>query len=851
MKVPLRWLNDYVDVKDIPIEVLARRLTLAGLEVEEIEFIGLEPPPGEKHEFKISGLAWDREKIVVGEILEVMPHPNADRLVLCRLNDGEQEHTVLTGAPNLFEYKGKGPLDPPLKSPYAKEGATIYDGHQEGFVETTLKRTKIRGVESYSMICSEKELGISEEHEGILLLASDAPTGMPLADYMGDAVLDVAITPNNARNANIYGVARETAAIFERELRPADYSFLAEGEPIEGRVSLQIEEPELNPRFVLGLIENVEIKPSPKWLQRRLMMIGQRPINNIVDVTNYVMFDIGQPLHAFDYDELVARAGGEAPTIITRTAEPGETLVTLDGEKRELEEYTVLVCDTAGSHSIAGIMGGLDTEVTEKTTTVLLEGANWNYINIRKSLSYLRMHSEASYRFSRGVHPAMAERGVRMGLELMRKTSGGVVSKGLVDAYPLKPEPVVVQVTPQDARRWLGIEIGAEEIAEILRRLEFDCKVEGETVTAVTPDHRLDIDTDPINSKANLMEEVARIYGYDKIPETRMQDVLPVQRNTPMLDFEENIRDLLVRLGMQEIMSYRMTSPEREARRLPPDVDAGEIERVTVINPIAVDRYTMRTSIMSSLLEGIETNARVRERIALFEIGSVFLASEEEEGDGIRLPSEQPRLGMAVTGVRDQSGWQKQEKQAYDFFDMKGIVEGLLEGLHLTGVEFVEYRYPIFHPGKCAAIKVGEMQVGVMGELHPVSHSHYDFGEHPILGAFFYLDKLFEVTPVRHEVEPVSVYPPVLEDIALIVDESIPAGEVAFLIDQTGGKTVTDVRLFDVYRGEQLGEGKKSLAYSLTYQAEDRTLTDDEVAKLRNKIVKRLERELGAKLRDQ
>jgi phenylalanyl-tRNA synthetase beta chain len=318
MKVPLSWLNDYVDVKDLSIEELAHKLTLAGLEVEQIDFIGLPLPAGERHDFKLSGLAWDKETIVVGEILEVMPHPNADRLVLCRLNDGQQEHVVLTGAPNLFEFKGKGPLEPSLKSPYAKEGATIYDGHQEGFVLTTLKRTKIRGVESYSMICSEKELGISDEHEGIMFLPQDAPTGMPLADYMGDAVLDIAITPNIARNANIFGVARETAAIFKRPLRQPDYTFLAEGEAIDGQVKIEINNPEMNPRFVLGLIRNVEIKASPRWLQHRLKLIGQRPINNIVDVTNYVMFDIGQPLHAFDYDELVSRAGGNPPTIITR-----------------------------------------------------------------------------------------------------------------------------------------------------------------------------------------------------------------------------------------------------------------------------------------------------------------------------------------------------------------------------------------------------------------------------------------------------------------------------------------------------------------------------------------------------
>ena len=846
MKVPLSWLNDYVNVKDIPIEELARKLTLAGLEVEQIDFIGLQSPPGERHDYKVSGLAWDRDKIVVGEILEVMPHPNADRLVLCRLNDGQQEHVVLTGAPNLFEYKGKGPLNPTLKSPYAKEGATIYDGHQDGFVLTTLKRTKIRGVDSYSMICSEKELGLSEEHEGIMLLSQEAPVGMPLADYMGDAVLDIAITPNIARNANIYGVARETAAIFQRELRNPDYSFLAEGEPIEGQVSIEINDPEMNPRFVLGLIRNVEIKPSPRWVQRRLILIGQRPINNIVDVTNYVMFDIGQPLHAFDYDMLVSRAGGKAPTIITRTAHPGETIVTLDGEERQLEEFTTLVCDTAGSHSIAGIMGGLETEVTENTTNVLLEGANWNYINIRKSLGYLRMHSEASYRFSRGVHPAMAERGVRLGLELMRQFSGGVVSQGLVDAYPLKAEDVVVKVTPQDVRRWLGIDLAAAEIAKLLERLDFSCEVSQQTVLATVPDHRLDIEPDPINGKADLMEEIARIYGYDNIPESRMADMLPVQRNTPWLDFEESLRDLLVREGLQETMAYSLTSPEREARRLPPDLEDDHKPYVTVINPIAVDRYVMRKSIMSSILETVESNAKIRDRIAIFEIGTVFLASEE----GV-LPEEQPRLGIAMTGPRYLPAWQGASEQVFDFYDLKGVVESMLKGLHLSEVSYESHRYPIFHPGKCASIKVAGKLVGVLGELHPVVHSQYAFSDNPILGAFFYLDKLFECVPSRYEVSPVSSYPPVLEDIALVVDESIQAGQVAFLIEQTGGKTVTNVRLFDVYRGEQLGAGKKSLAYSLTYQAEDRTLTDDEVAQMRRKIVKRLERELGAQLRDQ
>jgi len=846
MKVPLSWLKDYVDIDDIPIEELAHKLTMAGLEVEEINFVGLAPPPGDRHEFKVTGLAWDREKIVVGEVSEVMPHPNADRLVLCKLNDGKQEHTVLTGAPNLFEYKGKGPLKKSLKMAYAKEGAHIYDGHQPGFVLTQLKMTKIRGVESSSMVCSEKELGISEEHEGVIILPDDAPTGMPLADYMGDAVLDVAITANIARNANILGVAREIAAIFELELREPDYNFKAGGEPIKGKVKIEIKNPELNPRFVLGLIEDIEIKPSPEWVQRRLKLIGQRPINNIVDVTNYVMFDIGQPLHAFDYDLLVERAGGKTPTIITRTAKPGEKLTTLDGVEHELEDYTVLVCDTLGSHSIAGIMGGIETEVTENTKSVLLEGANWNYINIRKSLSYLKMDSEASYRFSRGVHPAMSTRGVALGLELMRQWSGGVVCEGLVDEYPLPPENPEALLTPVDVKRLLGIELTAQDIAAILERLQFKTRVKGDAVYALTPDHRLDIDTDPVNAKADLMEEIARIYGYENIPETRMADSLPPQRDNFRLEFEENLRDILVTLGLQEIITYSLTSPERESRRFGGDVEPDPTPYVKIANPIAVDRYVMRKSLMSSVLEIVEQNARFQERIAVFEVGHIYLASEEGA-----LPDEISRLVIAMTGPREYPGWQGADRELFDFFDLKGVLEKTFAGLHSSVVEYQPHQHPVFHPGKCASIYIAGKQVGVMGELHPAVHAHYDLPDAPVLGAILYLDVLQPLVPLHHEVTSVSPYPPVLEDIALVVEESVPAAAVEAMILQTGGGTVANATLFDIYRGEQIGAGKKSLAYSLTYQAPDRTLTDEEVAKVRNKIVKRLEREYNARLRDE
>ncbi len=844
MRAPLSWIKDYVDLDGISIEELAHRLTMAGLEIEEITFVGLPLPPGDKHDFKVEGIEWARDKIVVAEVREVGPHPNADRLTLCRLHDGDGEHTVLTGAPNLFPYKGQGPLDPPLKVAYAREGTTLYDGHAEGWQLMTLKKALIRGVESYSMVCSEKELGISEEHEGILFLPEDAPTGIPLADYMGDAVLDIAITPNIARNANILGVAREIAALFERELKQPDTAFKAEGSPVAGQFKIQIENPELNPRFVAGLIRDVKIQPSPGWVQRRLRLAGQRPINNIVDVTNYVMLDIGQPLHAFDYDELMRRAGGKPPTLITRTAKKGEKLTTLDEVEHPLQDFTVLVADTKGSHSIAGIMGGLDTEVTEKTTNVLLEGANWNFINIRQTLGYLKMNSEASYRFSRGVHPALAPRGVGRGLELMRQWAGGTVCEGLVDEYPQPYADPTTELTAEDVRRWLGIDLAAKDIAAILARLGFATRVKGEVVSATAPDHRVDISADPVIGKADLLEEIARIYGYDNIPETRLADVLPPQRNNAALEFEEGVRDLLVRQGLQEIITYRLTSPEREDKRLPPGVAPDPKPYVTLKNPISPDRFAMRKSMLASMLEILERNARLRARLAFFEIGFVYHDSESGP-----LPDEKPRLVIAITGPRDLPNWQSAEPELLDYYDLKGIAEALLEGLHLTGIRYEPGQHPSFHPGKQARVLAGERQLGTLGELHPAVHGQHDLGPAPVLVATFALDALMAAAPPRHEMREVPAFPPVLEDLAFIVDEALPAGQVQALIEQTGGSTLAGVRLFDVYRGEQLGKGKKSLAYALTYQAADRTLTDDEVAKLRKKIIGRLERELGAALR--
>src|SRR3972149_1661631 len=674
MKIPISWLKDYIDLDGLSIEEIARKLTLAGLEVDEIKYVGLPMPDmaasgmhsSERHEFKPSGISRDREKIVVAEIREVLPHPNADRLTLLDLYDGKEQQTVLTGAPNIIHLRGTGKLPRPLKVAYAKEGSTIYDGHADGFVLTTLKRAKIRGVESYSMVASEKELGISEEHEGIILLDDEAPVGMPLADYMGDAVLDIGILPNMGRNANVIGVARELAALTGRELNKPNIKYKTDGESVEDLVSIEITDPELNPRFVLGLIRDVEIKPSPYEIQRRLRLAGIRPINNIVDATNYAMLDLGEPLHAFDYDALKERAGKRNVRIITRAAKDGEKLTTLDGVQRRLTSTNVLVCDENGPLSIAGVMGGAESEVYDAskemldatgperksgemqpgkastrgrhTTNILLEGAAWNFINIRRTAKQHNLPSEASFRFSRGVHPALAEQGVKRGLQLMAEWSGGKIAPALVDAYPLKPKDPAVTVTPTDVKRLLGIDLTAKQIAELLTRLEFKCTVEKNSVKVKAPAHRLDIGAGIIGL-ADVLEEVARSYGYGKIPETRMADSLPPQIGNPVYEWEERVRDILVNLGLQEIVSYRLTSPERESRLVAHE------EYVVIANPITPERRVLRRSLLASVLEAAEQNARA-ESVAMFELGPVF---EPNKND---LPNEPSRLALAMTGSR-------------------------------------------------------------------------------------------------------------------------------------------------------------------------------------------------------
>lgn len=855
MQIPLSWLKEYVDI-DIPVELLAEKLTTAGLEVAQLEYIGLPQQHVEGVRMPPSDhLVWDREKLVLGAIHEVRQHPNADKLVLAFVDYGAGElEQCVTGAPNLFAYKDIGPLALPLWTAFAKEGAEVWDGHSDEPKRMILKEKPLRGIPNRSMVCSEKELGMSGEHEGVILMheqprsisGEPAAPGAPLQDVFGDVILHIELTPNLARCYSVLGVAREIAALLDKDLREPSYSFLAEGAPIVGRAAIRIEKPELNQRFTLALLTDTEIKPSPEWVQRRLRLCGQRPINNIVDVTNYITFEIGQPLHAFDYDKLVARAGGQAPTIITRLPHAGETLTTLDEIERTLSPENILVCDTAGVLSLGGIIGGAETEISDSTRNVLLEAANWNFINIRKTMREQKVTTDAGVRFSRGVHPAQAINGLTRGIELMRQWGGGTIAQGVIDEYPL-PAPVIQVALPvREIARLTGLTLAVETAADMLGRLGFAVTINDDTLHVTAPHHRMDIDTGVIG-QADLIEEIMRVYGYDNIPNTIMDDAMPTQWANVPLEREELARDALVGLGLRENLTYHFTSLEREAMLTARGAASSLVDEsryVRIANPIAPEKSVMRQSLLTNLLESARANLRYGDSQQIFEIGTVFHRVE-----GQQLPDEPSRLAILINGARESAYWGGTSGARVDFYDMKGIIEGLMHGLHVGTVRYQAANHPSLHPGRSAEVLVNGQKIGAFGELHPLVARAFELEGAGVLVADIDLDALLSHVELMYRVRALPVTPAVLEDIALVVSESVNAADVEAVIRQAGGDLLKSVTLFDVYRGEQIGAGNKSLAYSLVYQTDERTLTDKDVAALRKKIIKSAEARVGAKLR--
>jgi phenylalanyl-tRNA synthetase beta chain len=833
MKVPLSWLREYVDLS-LPEAQLIERLTLAGLEVAGVRVLGLPVPEGVRVKAEERGPVWDRDKILIGEVLKVEQHPNADRLTLPTVTFGKGEpKQLVTGAPNI-KVGDRG-----QKVVVALSGSVLFDGHSDEKVLKELKPSQIRGVPSDAMVCSNRELGISDEHEGIILLEPDAPVGMPLADYMGDIVLDLDVLPNMARCLSMIGVAREVAALTGQKLRLPPHAVQADGEAIEGKVSVAIEDPGLSARYAAALLTNVKIGPSPGWMQRRLSYAGMRPISNIVDITNYVMLEWGQPLHAFDYDALLRRSGGKPPVITVRPARKGEVLTTLDNQRRELTPDNLVIADTAGPIALAGVMGGLETEVSDKTTLVLLESANFEFTSIRRTMRAFNLPSEASTRFSKGIHPELVRPAAERAAELMRQHAGAMVCRGLVDCYPAPLPPQTIVLDLREVRRLLGMEFPPLEAVRILQGLEFQVEqVSGETLRVTAPPHRLDIQVGP----ADLIEDLARIYGYNHLPATLLADQLPEQHGNPSLALEERVRDLLAGVGLQEVITYSLTAPEREQ-----PLGLPKKEYVRLLNPLSSERVVMRQSVLAGVLEVAAANLRHTDEVRLYEVGPVYLSKEGE-----KLPEEPRRLALVLCGRRQPEFWgdgTASKPAELDFFDLKGVVEALAADLHLPEVVFRQSAASYLHPGKAAEMDVGGRAAGSFGSLHPKVAEAFDLGSRQVLAGELDLEVILTAVPERYRYTPVPRFPAALRDVAVIVDEETPAERIVAEIRAAGAGLLSGVRLFDLYRGESIPAGKKSLAYALAYQAGDRTLTDKEVDKAHKKIEDRLKHVLKAQIR--
>ena len=799
MKVSLNWLKQYVDIVVSPAE-LADKLTMAGTEVKGMEVIGEN---------------WDG--IVVGQIMAVNPHPNADRLTLVTIDLGSRQETVVCGAPNVKVG---------VRIAFAPVGSQLIDPRTGEL--TTLKSTKIRGVVSSGMACSEKELGISDDHEGILILSGDTVVGIPLSDYLADVIFNMDVTPNRPDCLAMVGIAREIAALTGQRVHLPEVSYQEFEPAVDEQVSVEITAPDLCLRYCASLVMGVKVGESPRWMQERLLSYGMRPINNIVDVTNFVMLEYGQPLHAFDYERLRGRK------IIVRRADAGEEIVSLDGVEHTLGENTLVIADEQRAVAVAGVMGGANSEVTGSTTSILLESANFNPASVHYTGRTLDMPSEACMRFERGIRPELTMPALQRATQLLAELGGGKVARGIVDVYPGKKEPQPVSISVDEVKRVLGIEFSVRQITDTLTALGFDCKQAGSEVTATPPYWRNDI-----SIPVDLVEEVVRIIGYDIVPTAMLSQPIPRQNLNPAVELKRTLSSHLTGYGFQEIVSYSLTSLEALNKALPGD-DSMEPVPLRVVNPITAEQEYLRTSLRSGLLTVLAANrGHVDGSIRIFELGRIYLPRAKD------LPEEPEVLCALLSGQRYEKTWQNAGNELLDFFDAKGISESLLKQLGVTA-DFEADHDKSLHPVRQAAIVVDSNELGVVGELHPKVLEAFEIAE-PVYLIEIDLAALLPFTISHKMFKPIPRFPAIVRDMALVLDAGVAHQKVVDIIK--GFPLVVQVAIFDVYSGDQVPTGKKSLAYRITYQSPTHTLTDEDVNKVQKKIMGRLSHELGATLR--
>src|SRR5215212_6562855 len=811
MKVPLRWLSEFIDT-GLTVEELAYRLTMAGLEAEKISVIGD---------------TWD--KIYIGQVEAVERHPDADRLVLATVDAGEHRLRVVTGAPNIA---------PGQTVALALAGARLIDGHADGQVYRTLKPSAIRGVRSEGMVCSEKELGLSDEHEGIMVLEAEAPKGAPLAEWLGDTVIEFEITPNLVHNFSILGIAREAGALTDRPVTTPPTYDLA-GAPTGPGDLVTVAAPDLCARYVAVVIEGIEVGPSPAWLQRRLLAAGVRPINTIVDATNYVMLEYGQPLHAFDADRL------QDGRIVVRRARPGETLETLDHQVRNLDREMLVIADTQRAVGLAGVMGGLDSEVTDDTRRIVLESANFDMKSVRRTARELKLRTDASARFERGLDPNLARDAAARATRLMLDLSPRATVSAVADVYPQPLTPWPLSLPFAEIERLLGVRYDPEQVLDVLRRLGFSPELIGEgdaaTLRLIVPTWRGDV-----TLPADVVEEVARVIGYESLPERLpIGQTPPVQRD-PIYAMQRAVRSVLAGSGGWETITYVAISDE-ELRRLDPEgtqsVGAHAVDLSALIrlrNPLQADRSVLRPTLLPSLLAITAENLKHEDGVRLFETARVYLPS------GGELPLEVNVLGMVLAGRREPLGrFSATDSGELDFFDVKGTLETLIVRLGVEEGEFRGIESAALHPGRAAGLYVNGDQIGILGELRPDRAQSFGIEASRVAIAEIDLDALCQAGhPIPAEIS-VPRFLPVEQDFAIVVAEETAAAEVEAALRAGAGPLATAVSLFDIYRGPQVGENCKSLAYRVTFTAPDRALTDAELGKVRDRIARSLKRVRG------
>lgn len=800
MRFSLSWLKELVEF-DASAEELSERLTMSGLEVESVEYPG-------------KGL----EGIIVAEILDIRPHPNAKKLVLCDVSDGKKTYGIVCGAKNM-RVNDKVALAP----------AGTMLPRSEKFPEgVKIERTRIRGESSEGMLCSELELGLGDDQEGIVILPETAEVGASIIGILGldDVVFEIGVTPNRPDCLSVIGIAREVAAIFASSLKYPKFQLVEEGDDIDKLAKVDVLDSDGCPRYSCRLITNVRIAPSPDWLRARVESSGIRSINNVVDISNLVLLELGQPLHAFDYDLI------EGNQVIVRSAMEGEIIETLDGLERVLASEDLIISDAAKPIALAGVMGGAGTEVSDATRNILLESAFFSPVRVRRTSKRANLKSESSYRFERGVDINGVVRALDRASYLIGEIAGGAISRGVIDVYPSPVSRREITLSPKGLNSLLGTEIKADEVIEIMERLDIKGRAaRDDNLTFVIPTFRVDI-----TREVDLIEELARHYGYDKVPTTLPSVVMKTEGLRTEKLVENSIKQILISHGFLEVVNYSFDDPS--SLRL-----FSSNQAVGILNPLSKEGSVLRTSLFSGLMRNVSLNLnRQINDIRLFEIGRVYIP------EGKELPREINKLVVAATGQRQRELWERAE---YDFYDLKGVLERVFE-LHsmVKRLRIEEARDVGFlHPGKSSKILIQDREIGILGQVHPevlgkmdISQEVYVFEIDLDQFAGFYAREQLKFSPVPR-------FPSVRRDIAILVDEELPVGDIVGEIKRLESSLIEDVDVFDVFKGGAVREGKKSVAVSMIFRAGDRTLTDEDINQLQSAALERLNLAFGAELR--